>query len=163
MATPTIKKETIQIALEKGAGTILVSRPDNTGKTIGLVHQFTYTGDAAMDLMHALATARRQLTAQMIAAAKPATATAKPAATATDAEPNADETDANDDEPTDAEPTGDEPAGDETDANDDEPTDAEPAGDDDPASAPPELKPITTDDQADDDLTDVGDIQALLF
>ena len=37
----TLKKETIQITLEKGSGTILVTRPDNTGKTIGLIHQFT--------------------------------------------------------------------------------------------------------------------------
>lgn len=169
MATPTLKKETIQIVLEKGNGTILVSRSSNTNpnNTIGVIHTFTYTGNAAMALVEALAAARRKLDEQITAtAAKPAAKSAAPATTAepagddyepTDAEPAGD-----DDEPTDAEPAGD----------DDEPTDDEPAPDtnDDPAgaphfdelSAPPELEPITIDDPAGDDPAD-DDFQALLF
>ena len=137
---PTLKKETISIVLEKGDGKILVSRPNSTGSTSGLIHQFTYNGNAAMALMEALASARRKLDEQMAAAAtKPA---ATPAATGeADGADGAEPTDEAD--PTDeAEPT-DEPASDEL-------------ADDDPASAPPALQPIT-DDQDGDDLTDEGD------
>lgn len=164
----TLKKETIQITLEKGSGTILVTRPDNTGKTIGLIHQFTYTGDATMDMMQALTAARRQLTSQMADAAK--AAAAKPtgnAAKLASAEPavaDADDEQADTDatEPTNA--TGAEPS------EEDEAT-PEPdtewkydngVADSDPASTPPELETITV-DQAEDDLTDVGDIQELLL
>lgn len=175
----TLKKETIQITLEKGSGTILVTRPDNTGKTIGLIHQFTYTGDATMDMMQALTAARRQLTAQMAAAAaKPAPPATKPAATG--AKPSAgaeptdedDQGDANDEATEGDEATAEQTDGDATSAEpDDEPTDpaSAPHFDElstphfDELSAPPELEPITTDDQAGDDLTDVGDIQALLL
>ena len=172
MAAPTIKKETIQITLEKGNGTILISRPDNTAKSIGVIYQFTYIGDATMDLMQALAAARRQLTTQMAAnAAKPATPTTKPAATSAEqADASAEATEG--DEPDESE-QADEPGADETveqagdDATstepDDEPTDPASAPHFDELSAPPELEPITTDDQADDDLTDVGDMQALLL
>ena len=172
---PTLKKETISIVLEKGDGKILVSRPNSTGSTSGLIHQFTYNGNAAMALMEALAAARRKQDEQMAAAAtKPA---ATPAATG-----EADDADGA--EPTDeAEPTdGAEP----TDTDGAEPTDgantewkydddvdeladsdhnsrARIVADDDPASAPPALQPIT-DDQDGDDLTDAGDdIQALLL
>ncbi len=184
MAAPTIKKETIQITLEKGNGTILISRPDSTAKSIGVIYQFTYIGDATMDLMQALAAARRQLTTQMAAnAAKPATPTAKPAAT------SAEQADANDeategDEPDESE-QADEPGADETvePSEEDEAT-PEPGIEwkfgegegfdeladndrnsrdrivtDDPASAPPELEPITIDDQ----VGDGDDIQALLL
>ena len=48
MAAPTIKKETIQITLEKGNGTILISRPDSTAKSIGVIYQFTYIGDCLL-------------------------------------------------------------------------------------------------------------------
>ena len=109
MATPTLKKETIQITLEKGSGTILVSRPDNTAKSIGLIHQFTYTGDATMDMMQALTAARRQLTSQMADAAK--AAAAKPtgnAAKLASAEPAVADADA-DDEQTDADADASEP------------------------------------------------------
>ena len=181
----TLKKETIQITLEKGSGTILVTRPDNTGKTIGLIHQFTYTGDATMDMMQALATARRQLTTQMADAAK--AAAAKPtgnAAKLASAEPAVADADA-DDEQTDADADAD--ASEPVDATSTEPSEEDEAtpepgtdwkyddgvdalADSDPASAPhfdklstpPELETIT-DDQAEDNLTDVGDIQELLL
>ena len=180
----TLKKETIQITLEKGSGTILVTRPDNTGKSIGLIHQFTYTGDAAMDLMQALATARRQLTSQMADAAKAAAAT-KPtgnAAKLASAEPAVADAD---DEQTDADADAD--ASEPVDATSAEPTEEDEAtpepgtewkyddgvdalADSDPASAPhfdklstpPEMEAIT-DDQAEDDLTDVDDVQELLL
>ena len=175
MAAPTIKKETIQITLEKGSGTILISRPDSTAKSIGVIYQFTYIGDATMDLMQALAAARRQLTTQMAAnAAKPATPTAKPAAT------SAEQADANDEAT-----EGDEPSADETvEPSDEDEATPEPGTEwkfgegegfdeladsdrnsrarivtDDPASAPPELEPITIDDQ----VGDGDDIQALLL
>ena len=183
MAAPTIKKETIQITLEKGNGTILISRPDSTAKSIGVIYQFTYIGDATMDLMQALAAARRQLTTQMAAnAAKPATPTAKPAAT------SAEQADANDEAT-----EGDEPSADETvEPSDEDEATPEPGTEwkfgegegfdeladsdrnsrarivtDDPASAPhfdelsapPELEPIIIDDQVDGG----DDIQALLL
>ena len=179
----TLKKETIQITLEKGSGTILVTRPDNTGKSIGLIHQFTYTGDATMDMMQALNAARRQLTAQIADAAK--AATAKPtgnAAKLASAEPAVADADA-DDEQTDADADASEPV----DATSAEPTEEDEAtpepgtewkyddgvdalADSDPASAPhfdklsapPEMEAIT-DDQAEDDLTDVDDVQELLL
>ena len=169
----TLKKETIQITLEKGSGTILVTRPDNTGKSIGLIHQFTYTGDATMDMMHALTAARRQLTAQITDAAK--AAAAKPtgnAAKLASAEPAVSDAD---DEQTDADADASEPVA----ATSAEPTEEDEAtpepgtewkyddgvdalADSDPASAPPEMEAIT-DDQTEDDLTDVGDIQELLL
>ena len=179
MAAPTIKKETIQITLEKGNGTILISRPDSTAKSIGVIYQFTYIGDATMDLMQALAAARRQLTTQMAAnAAKPATPTAKPAAKP--AATSAEQADANDEAT-----EGDEPSADETvEPSDEDEATPEPGtkwkfgeGEgfdeladsdrnsrarivtDDPASAPPELEPITIDDQVDGG----DDIQALLL
>ena len=167
----TLKKETIQITLEKGSGTILVTRPDNTGKTIGLIHQFTYTGDATMDMMQALTAARRQLTSQMADAAK--AAAAKPtgnAAKLASAEPavadaDDEQADADASEPVDAtsaEPTEEDEATPEpgTEWKYDDGVDA--LADSDPASAPPELETIT-DDQAEDNLTDVGDIQELLL
>ena len=179
MAAPTIKKETIQITLEKGNGTILISRPDNTAKSIGVIYQFTYIGDATMDLMQALAAARRQLTTQMAAnAAKPATPTAKPAAKP--AATSAEQADANDEAT-----EGDEPGADETvEPSDEDEATPEPGTEwkfgegqgfdeladndrnsrarivtDDPASAPPELEPIIIDDQ----VGDGDDIQALLL
>ena len=176
----TLKKETIQITLEKGSGTILVTRPDNTGKSIGLIHQFTYTGDATMDMMQALTAARRQLTSQMADAAK--AAAAKPtgnAAKLASAEPAVADAD---DEQTDADADAD--ASEPVDATSAEPSEEDEAtpepgtewkygegmADDDPASAPhfdklsapPEMETIT-DDQTEDDLTDVGDIQELLL
>ena len=201
MATPTLKKETIQITLEKGSGTILVTRPDNTGKSIGLIHQFTYTGDATMDMMQALTAARRQLTSQMADAAKAAAAkptgnaaklaSAEPAvADADDEQADADATepvDATSAEPSEEDEATPEPGTDwkyDVDELADSEhysrarivTDDDPAGDltaklgkaaltnpdSDPASAPPEMETIT-DDQTEDDLTDVGDIQELLL
>ena len=167
----TLKKETIQITLEKGSGTILVTRPDNTGKSIGLIHQFTYTGDATMDMMQALTAARRQLTSQMADAAKAAAAkptgnaaklaSAEPAvADADDEQADADATepvDATSAEPSEEDEATPEPG---TDWKYDDGVDA--LADSDPASAPPEMETIT-DDQAEDDLTDVGDIQELLL
>ena len=138
MATPTIKKETITIQLEKGKGTILVSRPNKTNpnNTDGLIHQFTYAGNAGLELVEAIAAARRKLEEQ-IATAKPANGATTPAATT---EPTADEPATEEpDEPADDEPATDEP---------DEPA-TDDQGDPDDQGEPPELEPIEEEEAAD--------------